>query len=304
MKIALISLSEQGARVAAELAGKLGECDVYLHKGTASAAASGPLSPIGPQPQPRLSPAHCAPGDSLGPDMPLTQSESVDGAEAVPAQFDRILDLVPQLWDHYRGLVFVAPTGLIVRAIAPCIRHKTTDPAVVAVDVGGRWAVSLLSGHEGGANELAMRVANALDAEPVISTTTEAARALIVGIGCRRGTSADAIIEAVKGALARVDATIEQVRLLASADLKSDEPGLLEAARQLGVPIRFVSSQAIRDCTREFGRSEFVQDKVDLPAVAEPAALLAGRRTRLLLGKQIFPGVTVAVARESCLWSA
>ena len=55
-----------------------------------------------------------------------------------------------------RGLVYVVPVGVAVRAIAPLIRHKTTDPAVVAVNVGGRWAVSLLSGHEGGANQLAI----------------------------------------------------------------------------------------------------------------------------------------------------
>ena len=50
----------------------------------------------------------------------------------------------------YDGLVYIAPCGVVVRAIAPFLEHKTKDPAVVVVDVGGRWAVSLLSGHEGG----------------------------------------------------------------------------------------------------------------------------------------------------------
>ena len=80
-------------------------------------------------------------------------------------RFDRLAELSQEIFPLYQGLVYIAPIGAVVRAIAPCIRHKTVDPAVVAVDVGGRWAVSLLSGHEGGANQLAMAVANILDAE-------------------------------------------------------------------------------------------------------------------------------------------
>lgn len=220
-------------------------------------------------------------------------------------RFDRTADLARDLWPACRGLVFIAPTGLVVRAIAPCIADKHTDPAVVVVDVGGRWAVSLLSGHEGGANELAMTVANTLAAEPVITTTTDAAKTIIAGIGCRRGTPAAEIVAAVQQTLATAGVTLDRVRLLATADIKHDEAGLLEAAAALGVPLRLISSDEIRTCIRtDFARSDFVQDKVDLPAVAEPAALLAGRRTRLLLPKQKFPNVTVALAAEDCTSSA
>jgi cobalt-precorrin 5A hydrolase len=93
------------------------------------------------------------------------------------------------------------------------------------------------------------------------------------------------------------------VRLLASADVKAQEEGLMEAARRLGVPLRIVPSEEIRAAGRDFARSDFVMEKVDLPAVAEPAALLAGRRTRLLLPKTARDGVTVAVAVENCLSS-
>jgi cobalt-precorrin 5A hydrolase len=94
---------------------------------------------------------------------------------------------------------------------------------------------------------------------------------------------------------------IEQVRLLASVDLKADEAGLLEAARTLGLPLRIISSDEIRNTAHHFKHSDFVQSKVRLPAVAEPAALLAGRRTQLLLPKTIIQGVTIAVAQEDCL---
>lgn len=218
-------------------------------------------------------------------------------------RFDRVASLTKKLFPACRGLIYIAPTGLVVRAIAPCLKHKTTDPAVVVVDAGGRWAVSLLSGHEGGANDLAAAVGNILRADPVISTTTEAVKTIIAGIGCRRGTSADDIIAALHKAIKEARVTANQIRLLASADVKAHEEGLLEASRRLGVPLRVISSDEIRQTRRSFARSEFVSSKVNLPAVAEPAALLAGRRTHLLLPKRKFKNVTVALAAENCLWS-
>jgi cobalt-precorrin 5A hydrolase len=229
--------------------------------------------------------------------------ESVAG-EWSAERFASTVDLTTTLFGEYSGLVYIMPCGVVVRALAPHVRHKLQDPAVVVVDVGGRWAVSLLSGHEGGANDLAMAVGNILFAEPVISTTTEAVKNLIVGIGCRRGTSAERIVEAVKQTLSQAKLPLSQVRLLSSADIKSDEEGLLEAAREMGIPVRFISSQEIRTCPRGFQHSDFVEEKVDLPAVAEPSALLAGRRTQLRVPKTKHNGVTVAVAEESCMWSA
>ena len=163
--------------------------------------------------------------------------------------------------------------------------------------------MSLLSGHEGGANQLAVDVANILDAEPIISTTTEAVKTLIAGIGCRKGIEAERIMAAVRSAVAEVGMTVEDIRLLASADIKRNEPGLLEAARRMAIPLRLLASDTIRNSTRSFDRSDFVQEKVGLPAVAEPAALLAGRRTQLLLPKQTYQGITVALAKENCMWS-
>ncbi len=128
-----------------------------------------------------------------------------------------------------------------------------------------------------------------------------AARNLIVGVGCRRGTSADSIIAAIIEGLEMAGLRIEDLGLLASAEPKADEPGLLEAALRLGLPLRIISSEEIRSTTRQFGRSDFVQTKVGLPAVAEPAALLAGRRTELILPKTIIQGITIAVVREDCL---
>lgn len=226
--------------------------------------------------------------------------ESADPGDSTLC-FSSVIQLTAEIFAKYKQLIYIAPTGVAVRAIAPCIRHKLCDPAVVVVDVGGRYAISLLSGHEGGANALALTVANALGAEPVISTTTEALKTIIVGVGCRRGTPEDRIAGAICEALARASASLDEVRVLASADLKANEPGLLQAARRLGLSLRLISSAEIISTTRTFQHSAFVEEKVNLPAVAEPAALLAGRRTQLILPKTIIDGVTVAIARENCL---
>ena len=213
--------------------------------------------------------------------------------------FQRMAGLLARLWPARCRMVLFAPTGAVVRALAPLLRSKHTDPAVVVADVRGRWAIPLLCGHEGGANALAYAVANALGAEPIVTTTTEAVKDLIVGIGCRRGAPPEPIVAAVREALARTGLPLERVRLLASADLKAREPGLLEAARRLELPLRCLVSADIRHSPLAFSPSAAAQRQVDLPGVAEPAALLAGRRTRLLLPRTVIQGVTVALAQET-----
>jgi cobalt-precorrin 5A hydrolase len=221
-----------------------------------------------------------------------------------PAQrFSRVIELTAQIFNDYQGLIYIMPTGVVVRALSSKIRDKLHDPAVVVVDVGGRWAISLLSGHEGGANDLAMQIANSIGVEPIITTTTEAVRRLIVGIGCRRGISAERIMTAIQQALIMIERSLDEVRLLATAEPKQDEIGLLEAATQLQRPLRVIKAQEIRTSYRDFSVSQFVQTQVNLPAVAEPAALLAGRNTQLILNKQTFNGITIAIAEENCMWS-
>ena len=301
MKTALITLSAEGARLLSPLTGRLPEARLFLHESVRNKSIR--CETVLHETARQDSAPHEA--NRSDPDRrDSTRSDSESELEAPTAErFTKIADLTASLFPVCRGLVYAAPCGVVVRALAPLIKSKYEDPAVVVIDAGGRWAVSLLSGHEGGANDLAIRVANLTGAEPVVTMTTEALKSVIVGIGCRHGTPAGRIVEAVHEALADAGIAMEEVHLLASAEIKADEAGLLAAAETLGVPIRFIAAEEIRASLREFSHSDFVAKKVNLPAVAEPAALLAGRRTRFICRKKTYNGITIALARENFSWS-
>lgn len=81
--------------------------------------------------------------------------------------------LIRDIFDKYNGLIFIMAAGIVVRNIAPLIKDKGSDPAVVVMDEKGGFAISLLSGHLGGANDLARRIGELIGAEPVITTATD-----------------------------------------------------------------------------------------------------------------------------------
>lgn len=80
---------------------------------------------------------------------------------------------VAAVWPRCSQLVFIMAAGIVVRTIAPLLRGKKLDPAVVVLDEKGEFVISLLSGHWGGANDLARRIAACLNATPVITTATD-----------------------------------------------------------------------------------------------------------------------------------
>jgi precorrin-4 C11-methyltransferase len=88
-------------------------------------------------------------------------------------QIDHIASFVEQNFTEFSTFIFIGAMGICVRSIAPCLGHKHTDPAVINVDSTGKYVVSVLSGHVGGANELTRHVASVLGAEPVITTQSD-----------------------------------------------------------------------------------------------------------------------------------
>lgn len=133
-------------------------------------------------------------------------------AEGAVKSFESLPSLIESTFTEYDGHVFVAAAGIVVRSIAPYLVSKESDPAVVCLDQEGRFAVSLLSGHLGGANDLAIQCARSVGGQPVVTTATDSAGVLSMDmLAAARGLAIGNIdrIKIVNGAL--LDKRIVQV---------------------------------------------------------------------------------------------
>lgn len=280
-------------------------------------------------------------------------------------------------------IVFFGAAGIAVRSIAPHIRHKSSDPAVLAVDEKGIWCIPLLSGHAGRANELADKVSEILGSTPVITTATdlegkfavdlfavrnglevadwtrakeltaevlqgkrlrifselpkdrfkdlpdekdvqwtedpedgepdvviswrsgigpEKALLLIppilaVGIGCRKGTSAEQILKGLERFLGECGIDKRSLFCIASIDLKEKEPGLLKTAQTLSVPFYTFPAETLNELEEEMEASGFVRQVTGTDNVCQRSALTAaGPDAELAAAKKIIDGVTYAAA--------
>jgi cobalt-precorrin 5A hydrolase len=94
----------------------------------------------------------------------------------------KVGDQVPALFATFDGIICIVSLGAIVRLIAPHLKGKEIDPAVVVIDEAAKFAIPVLSGHLGGANALAGRLAKALGAAPVLTTASDARQTLAVDL--------------------------------------------------------------------------------------------------------------------------
>jgi cobalt-precorrin 5A hydrolase / precorrin-3B C17-methyltransferase len=240
-------------------------------------------------------------------DIPLTPAlvaVSAHGRRLAGRVAGRLVDGPPaqalaDAWQISHEIVFFGAAGIAVRLAAPLLADKMKDPAVVVADDAGRFVVSLISGHEGGANDLARRVARQLGAEPVITTASETLPGgdLVLGIGCSSGASAAEIETLARAVLAEADASFESVAEIATIDLKRHEPGLLEFAARWHFRERYFEASELRAVDVP-NPSAAVEHAVGTPSVAEAAALLASGGSSLLVPKQSSARVTVALGQR------
>ena len=239
-----------------------------------------------------------------------------------------LADWTARQFAHSDALIFVGAVGIAVRAIAPHCKSKASDPAVVVLDECGRCAVPVLSGHLGGANELARRLAAVCGAVPVITTATDAngvfavdewarhqncavleperikkvSGALLAGRTVRfasdwpiAGSLPDMLAEAFAAFCAQAGFAPQCIAAAASIDLKQNEAGLLAFCQSRGWPVEFFTAEQLRQAPGSFAPSAFVQSVTGVDNVCERAAVLAAGGP-LVFHKFARTGVTFALA--------
>jgi len=328
--------------------------------------------------------------------------------------------LVETAFDEFQRLVLFMPVGAAVRLLAPRLAHKHHDPAVVCVDDAGRFAVSLLSGHVGGADELTRQVASILGGEAVITSASHVSetlavdllgkefgwkltspstavtrvsaavingdpigvfqsagetgwwpegrplpeniqvfpslevlassscaaallitdetipdaleamessgkkvvvyrpRSLVVGMGCRKGAPVEELEQLLVGAFQRSGLARESIACISTAEIKRDEPGILQLAEKYGVAVLCYGADELNGMFQEGGNPPnatlrnggespalLPRDPASAPyrllgvwGVSEPAALLASGAAELLVAKEKSARATIAVARK------
>ena len=123
---------------------------------------------------------------------------------------------------------------------------------------------------------------------------------IFIGIGCKRGVSKEHIIEKLKYAMDKQNLELSAIKMAASAWVKSDEIGLIDAMEELGIPIKFFDKEEIlkvEDLVEE--RSEFVKKHIGVYGVSEPCAFLASSGKGAFLAKKIkLDGMTLSIFEE------
>ncbi len=336
--------------------------------------------------------------------LAATLSRSLEATAQLPTKFvvegcgtytGSVIDAIRKNWNTFANFVLVMPSGVATRAIAPLLRDKVSDPAVVCLDEQGQFVIPLVGGHRAGANALASEIAKLTKGHAAITTASDVQdkpaidmlgadqrwklsadsatthvsaclvnedqigvyidpilgdqtdvlgdllaqpnvltvpnldeldidtyiggvivtpcvisdhhkhllrkstlyrpATLVAGMGCKRDVPLADLQAALETTLTDNGFVIDSVATLASVDLKADEVGLIALAEKLGVSFECVPSSEIAAVDATGLSASAATEKLDLPGVSEPAALIVSNGD-LIVKKQSFTNCTVALA--------
>lgn len=284
-------------------------------------------------------------------------------------QMENFTETLEKEFNSYDGHIFIMATGIVVRKISILIKSKDIDPAVVVIDEGAHFVISLLSGHLGGANELAEIIGEKLNLLPIITTSSDVTgkiavdtlsqklngeleslekaknvtslivdgkgvdiklpknvdfdkkgdvegiiivsnreniesvriypKDLVLGIGCKRGTSEEHILTGIEMAMKKHNLSMKSIKKIATVDIKANEVGLINAAKTLRKDLIIISREDIKKIENQFEGSQFVKKQIGVTCVSEPCALLASSRNgKFLEKKYIYDGMTISIYEE------
>lgn len=298
-----------------------------------------------------------------------------------------VRQILQETFQTCSALICLMAVGIVVRELAPCLRNKHEDPAVVVLDEKGQFVISLLSGHCGGANALAKAVAAVTHGQAVITTASDTQqlpaldlliaekgwtisegsdltslmsamvdhqriglvsdqsteefsgfpfepfseineipqnignvvivsskeippdllrrfqsvlllrpKTLWLGVGCNKGATMAEIDAFMKDAMEEAGLSPDAVCGLATIPEKGAEAGLLAFCEKYHFPLRLIGHEAIRQLGDLPTPSLYAKTLFDIQGVAEPCAIIAADRGRLLLEKRKSANVTLAIA--------
>ena len=297
-------------------------------------------------------------------------------------------DTVSEIFNCYESLYFVMASGIVVRTIAPLLKSKDIDPAVIISGEDGGFIVSLVSGHLGGANRLASMIAETIGGIPVISTASDVSgsiavdtiamklkahlrdlesakdvtalivngervelrlpknmavnldsfcpeghfslncektknikkdiagivavsnrldmkitqiipKNIILGIGCRRDTSSETILEGIELTMKECNLHMDSIKHIATVDVKADEIGLLEVCDRLDKKLIVIHREQIKPIQDNYEGSDFVEKTIGVRCVSAPAAYLSSNKDgKFIKEKKRYNGVTVSIYEE------
>ena len=215
------------------------------------------------------------------------------------SRFDNLAQALSRVFEQYRAHVFIMATGIVVRVVAPLIQHKTVDPAVVVIDDHGRHAVSLLSGHLGGANALTRELAKLIDAVPVITTATDVNQVPAIDIIAKEK---DLHIENPDAIKSVNMAFLTGARILLHDPFHLLRHALPETAVAWGVDIANPDSNGHEPGSSENLPGVFVDDiQIELPPqilVLRPGSLVAGIGCNRNTAKDEIKGLLLTVMKN------